>query len=450
MADMELDLLMMNVVQRKRSSEDALLQTPAAEDPSCRRRAMPSILASAEENFEDAEESFKDGHSPNAKKRRLVIPSNCLAEQREDGNMESVNSEYPSPTSPTSLRSQMHPFHIPPAATETSLAKMIHALENDIANSSPARTRIDPRKSSAPLKSPHTKGLSKDEKDVMGIVRLDVFKTYCQRPRLLLVEPKVQRAELKERRRSLNLSTGPSNTSASFRQAALRSERSTAAGSFTTSNSTDASSVMTRKRRSSGAAKPQGGSQATNVPQSPTPGSYKPVTRQTSGDFKLPSDKHVSGQSSNTASREKINVNTTREHYRPAGKDTGAPITPISPDLVKSYTSIDVKETNYTVTWSKNVPLKISPSDEGYEKLQPDEVTVCSTLRLPPNVYLSIKETLLSARHEKGTFKKREAQRWCRVDVNKTGKIFDWFVAKGWLLLPPPGRNTGGSRRDDD
>ncbi|KAI8851819.1 hypothetical protein BC829DRAFT_386093, partial [Chytridium lagenaria] len=66
-------------------------------------------------------------------------------------------------------------------------------------------------------------------------------------------------------------------------------------------------------------------------------------------------------------------------------------------------------------------------------------------------MYLSIKQHLLSARYQFGTFKKREAQRLCRVDVNKTGKIFDWFVARGWLENPPAGRNQGhrSDRRDD-
>jgi hypothetical protein len=95
-------------------------------------------------------------------------------------------------------------------------------------------------------------------------------------------------------------------------------------------------------------------------------------------------------------------------------------------------------------------PIWIDPASEGYDQLQPDEVQTCSILRLPPTVYLKIKETLVSARHYKGTFKKRDAQRWCRVDVNKTGKIFDWFIAKGWLVAPPPGRAPPGSKMGMD
>ncbi|KAJ2639572.1 hypothetical protein IW137_003528 [Coemansia sp. RSA 1287] len=44
-----------------------------------------------------------------------------------------------------------------------------------------------------------------------------------------------------------------------------------------------------------------------------------------------------------------------------------------------------------------------------------------------------------------GTFKKRDAQRLCRIDVNKTSKIYEWFVSMGWLpgsdgvyANPPP------------
>ncbi|KAJ2585682.1 hypothetical protein EV177_009903, partial [Coemansia sp. RSA 1804] len=45
-----------------------------------------------------------------------------------------------------------------------------------------------------------------------------------------------------------------------------------------------------------------------------------------------------------------------------------------------------------------------------------------------------------------GSFKKRDAQRLCRIDVNKTSKIYEWYVSMGWLpasngiyALPPEG-----------
>ncbi|KAI9359991.1 Homeodomain-like protein [Zopfochytrium polystomum] len=122
-----------------------------------------------------------------------------------------------------------------------------------------------------------------------------------------------------------------------------------------------------------------------------------------------------------------------------------APISPVSPDVLRAYAEEGRGEGNYVVTWTKNTPLHIPEDTEGYELLASDEVQVCSTLRLLPMMYLTIKETLLSARHHRGTFRKRDAQSWCRVDVNKTGKIYDWFLSKGWLVSPPPRKGSSGS-----
>ncbi|TPX48170.1 hypothetical protein SeMB42_g03108 [Synchytrium endobioticum] len=86
------------------------------------------------------------------------------------------------------------------------------------------------------------------------------------------------------------------------------------------------------------------------------------------------------------------------------------------------------------ITWSKSLPMDIRPDTEGFELLVPQEITSCSTLRLTPMAYLKIKETLLI--HDGRPLKKREAQSVCRVDVNKVGKLYDWFVTLGWLIPP--------------
>ncbi len=78
----------------------------------------------------------------------------------------------------------------------------------------------------------------------------------------------------------------------------------------------------------------------------------------------------------------------------------------------------------------------MSPDAEGYDDLTPEEVQSCSILRITPLQYLKVKETLLNHSKTKGFFRKREAQKICRIDVNKTGKIYDWFVALGWLTNP--------------
>ncbi|KAJ1931443.1 hypothetical protein FBU59_006707 [Linderina macrospora] len=69
------------------------------------------------------------------------------------------------------------------------------------------------------------------------------------------------------------------------------------------------------------------------------------------------------------------------------------------------------------------------------EVLAPAERDCCSILRLLPEQYLTIKQSLVRAGRTlpAGTFKKRDAQKLCRVDVNKTSKVFEWFVKLGWI-----------------
>ncbi|KAI9023412.1 hypothetical protein DFJ74DRAFT_669015 [Hyaloraphidium curvatum] len=88
-------------------------------------------------------------------------------------------------------------------------------------------------------------------------------------------------------------------------------------------------------------------------------------------------------------------------------------------------------------TWNKGDPIKYGPQDEYFDVLTRDEVKLCETIRLAPKLYLFVKDTMLSAREERGYFKKLEAKKWFRLDVNKTGKVYDWFMALGWILAGP-------------
>ncbi|KAJ1925385.1 hypothetical protein LPJ71_000198 [Coemansia sp. S17] len=74
----------------------------------------------------------------------------------------------------------------------------------------------------------------------------------------------------------------------------------------------------------------------------------------------------------------------------------------------------------------------------GYPKVEllaTAEKECCSILRLFPEQYLGMKLSLVRAGRTlpKGTFKKRDAQKLCRVDVNKTSKVFEWFCKLGWI-----------------
>ncbi len=63
--------------------------------------------------------------------------------------------------------------------------------------------------------------------------------------------------------------------------------------------------------------------------------------------------------------------------------------------------------------------LHIPPSTPGYDQITEEEVGICSVLRILPEQYLYIKETILVQVERRGPFKKRDAKSWFRIDVNK-------------------------------
>lgn len=74
-----------------------------------------------------------------------------------------------------------------------------------------------------------------------------------------------------------------------------------------------------------------------------------------------------------------------------------------------------------------------------YDDITAEEAKTCGILRIMPAAYLEIKRTLLTAVSCYGPFKKREAQTWFRIDVNKVTIvnqiciIYDWFKTLGWI-----------------
>ncbi|RKO86297.1 Homeodomain-like protein [Blyttiomyces helicus] len=67
-----------------------------------------------------------------------------------------------------------------------------------------------------------------------------------------------------------------------------------------------------------------------------------------------------------------------------------------------------------------------------YDVLAPAEVQTCSALRIQPELYLHIKERVLSE-VPKSRFKKVDTKKWFRIDVNKVGVLYDWFRFLGWI-----------------
>ncbi|KAJ3204913.1 Structural maintenance of chromosomes protein 2 [Dinochytrium kinnereticum] len=355
----------------------------------------------------------------------------------ESSQTHARSSQYPTPTSPTFPTS-----HAAPAASEPQGSSITpQSTSNHPTSVSVSRIRMDPRKSSMPTRSLSVVGMSKSEKEATGIVRLDVYKEFMSRPQALLFD----REALFESERMEIQDTREGGMASSFRKPSHSKQSSPAGNQLSDSLSNlsgedgPTSPITTRRRRSSASSRVNPVTSQTATPI------LKPVTRQSSGDCKTGPERITTPLSSSRAVPYETSVAAKRKKG-PKSKFTGPPPTLIAPELMRSYTECEAKDTAYTVTWAKNPPMKMTSAEPGYELLQPDEVYVCNTLRLPPYEYLYIKQILVAARHEKGTYRKREAQSLCNIDVNKTGKVFEWFIAKGWLIEPPPGRNSPGKR----
>lgn len=73
------------------------------------------------------------------------------------------------------------------------------------------------------------------------------------------------------------------------------------------------------------------------------------------------------------------------------------------------------------------------------------EFEMCCGLRLSPAQYFQSRKILLDNFWKRGWYNKSAAQKMLRIDVNKTGKLWEFLVTKGWMpavqggtALPPP------------
>ncbi|CBF70441.1 chromatin-binding transcription regulator ADA2 [Aspergillus nidulans FGSC A4] len=66
--------------------------------------------------------------------------------------------------------------------------------------------------------------------------------------------------------------------------------------------------------------------------------------------------------------------------------------------------------------------------------LTKEEVELCDALHIQPKPYLVIKETLLKESMKAGgSLKKKDARALCKIDGNKSSRIFDFMVHSGWI-----------------
>ena len=78
-------------------------------------------------------------------------------------------------------------------------------------------------------------------------------------------------------------------------------------------------------------------------------------------------------------------------------------------------------------------PLDLSGTP-GLEQLADEEREMCSQLRLLPLQYLGHKNTLTKESQRLGSLKLQQARPLVKIDVNKTKKLYDFFIEKGWVL----------------
>ncbi|OCF34076.1 transcriptional adapter 2-alpha [Kwoniella heveanensis CBS 569] len=68
--------------------------------------------------------------------------------------------------------------------------------------------------------------------------------------------------------------------------------------------------------------------------------------------------------------------------------------------------------------------------------LSKEEQSLCSSLRVLPKPYLLIKEMYIRENERRhGYLKRRDARKMLKIDVNKSGRIFDFLVSSGMLQL---------------
>jgi transcriptional adapter 2-alpha len=80
-------------------------------------------------------------------------------------------------------------------------------------------------------------------------------------------------------------------------------------------------------------------------------------------------------------------------------------------------------------------PLSLSEDNApDMHLLTPEEVELCRVSRIQPKPYLMIKEQVLKeALKGNGCLKKKQVKEICRLDSQKGGRIFDFFINSGWI-----------------
>ncbi|KAJ2697866.1 hypothetical protein FB645_005804 [Coemansia sp. IMI 203386] len=118
----------------------------------------------------------------------------------------------------------------------------------------------------------------------------------------------------------------------------------------------------------------------------------------------------------------------------PGDRRSESPLGELPPVIDLHVIDLKPAVSGCNIRWAKAPPMDISQLPLA-DTLSTAEQECCSILRLLPKQYLVVKHTLIQAgkQYPPGSFKKRDAQKLCRIDVNKTSKVFEWFVKLNWI-----------------
>jgi transcriptional adapter 2-alpha len=79
-------------------------------------------------------------------------------------------------------------------------------------------------------------------------------------------------------------------------------------------------------------------------------------------------------------------------------------------------------------------PLNITYSP-GVDLLHDEEKEICTVHRILPDVYLRCKNAMITENKKSGSLRLMDARKLCRIDVNKTRKIYNYLISKNLIHL---------------
>lgn len=128
-----------------------------------------------------------------------------------------------------------------------------------------------------------------------------------------------------------------------------------------------------------------------------------------------------------------VNVNDTPGTNTPNGVEKPNGI--VNGHTNGNMTPTTTKQKHVIQSISGITPLQMTPAETtDLQLLTKEEQDLCRFLRLHPKPYLLIKEQIMKeALKGNGQLKKKQAKEICRLETQKGGRIFDFFLNSGWI-----------------